>query len=69
MEKRQCSWFLCTEVPQNPTLLTDPWQAALVSTVLLELSAHKTFEALLGGGRSWQNLPMSTEACQACEHD
>lgn len=50
MEKRQCSWFLCTEVPQNPTLLTDPWQAALVSTVLLELSAHKTFEALLGGG-------------------
>ena len=68
MEEKWYSWFLCTEVPQNPTLLMYPWQVAFISTVLLELSAHKMFEALWRG-QSWQNLPVSMEAHQACEHD
>ena len=68
MEEKWYSWFLCTEVAQNPTLLMYPWQVAFISTVLLELSAHKMFEALWRG-QSWQNLPMSMEAHQACEHD
>ena len=53
---------------QSPTLLMYPWQVSSVSVVILELSTHKNTRGLWRG-RSWQNPPMSMEACEACEHD
>lgn len=75
MEEKWCSWFLCTEVPQNPTLLMYPWQGSLLSSVqCFQNYQHTKCSRPCGGDRVgkicsclWKHVRLVnvTEECQA----